>query len=140
MKRFALIFSIAILTAGLVRAQQPMSNSTTDGENKSGKPELRTVVGCLSQTDDTYVITGGAPGPKQFRIVGGDTSALKGKVGQSVKVVGMVSEADPAEVAAPPYHEGSTAGATYETIVVQKVKILGGQCSFPGQEWTGDHE
>jgi len=119
-------------------AQESATSNGTEQQIQSN--DLRTVVGCLSKTANTYVITGGGPGPKQFRIVGGDTAMLKGKIGQTVKVVGPVDRSNPEEVAAPPYNEGSTTGATYETIVAQKVKVMGGLCSNPGQEWKGDHE
>ncbi len=127
--------AFALLTVSFACAQDNVANN-----NSESKAELRTVVGCLSKTANTYVITGGAPGAKQFRIVAGDTSALKGKIGQTVKVVGIVGDSDPALVAAPPYNEGSTTGAGFKTIVVQKIKVLGGLCSNAGQEWKGDHE
>lgn len=139
MNRTVLIVFTACFLVSIASAQTSATDAGTQDESKQEKLELRTVVGCLSQTANTYVITGGAPGPKQFRIVGGDTSALKGKIGQSVKVVGMVGESDPKEVASPPYNEGSTTGATYKTIVAQKIKVMGGLCSFPGQEWKGEH-
>ncbi len=100
---------------------------------------LRTVVGCLSKTDKTYVITGGAPGPKQFRIVSGDVSFLKGKIGHTIEVVGIVSKNDALANQNGIYNEGTTTGAGYLTIDVQKVKQLYGNCSEAGKEWTGDH-
>jgi hypothetical protein len=118
------------LALGLSRQDSPDSSQK--------KLELRTVVGCLSRTADTYVITGGAPGPKQFRIVGGDTSPLKGKIGYTVKVVGMVGTSDPVEMMITPYNEGSTTGVTYNTVIAQKLKIVYGNCSEAGKEFAGD--
>lgn len=103
------------------------------------KPQLMTVVGCLTKTGNTYVITGGSPGAQVFRIISGDTSMLKGKQEQTVKVIGMVAESNPAKDAAPPYNGGSTTGVGYETIAAQKITVLGGLCSNPGQEWKGAH-
>jgi hypothetical protein len=106
MKKVVWAMLAAFLTTSLVAAQE---NAASDkGQNEARKPELMTVVGCLSQTGDTYVITGGAPGPQQFRIIGGDTAMLKGKIGQTVEVAGMVGESNAAKDAAPPYGEGST--------------------------------
>jgi hypothetical protein len=136
MKNLVLAMLAGLLSAGLAVAQERGMNN--NGQDQAQKPELMTVVGCLSQSGHTYVITGGAPGPQQFRIVGGNTALLKGKVGQTVAVAGMVGQSNPAEDAAPPYHEGSTTGVGYETIVAQRVKIMGGNCSNPGQEWKGD--
>ena len=139
MKYAASLLVGCLFVAGVAGAQE--STGSNDAKSSNGQVlELRTVVGCLSQTDDTYVLTGGAPGAKQFRIVGGDVAPLKGKIGQTVKVVGMVGQSDPAQVAAPPYDEGSTTGVGYETIIAQKIKVMGGLCSRPGQEWKGEHK
>lgn len=138
MRRIAWMAFAALLVATFVAAQENAGNNPDS--NAQGKPVLMTVVGCLSKTAQNYVITGGAPGPQEFRIIEGDTSALKGKIGQTVKVVGLVGDSDPAQIAAPPYNEGSTTGVGYHTIAVQKIKVMGGLCSNPGQEWKGDHE
>jgi hypothetical protein len=133
--------SIALATlalASLAAAQDYSVNNMDSPDSSQKKLELRTVVGCLSRTADTYVITGGAPGPKQFRIVGGDTSRLKGKIGYTVKVVGMVGPSDPAEMMITPYNEGSTTGVTYNTVIAQKLKIVYGNCSEAGKEYAGD--
>jgi len=137
MKQILMLFSLLMFAAAGPAQDGSMSTTNPD---RQGKPELRTVVGCLSKTDHTYVITGGGPGPKQFRIIGGDTLMLKGEIGQSVEVVGMVGKNDPEENVTRPSNEGTTTGVGYNTIMVQKVKILGGLCSFPGKEWPGDHE
>jgi hypothetical protein len=135
---------VAVLFVAAIAGAQDNANSAANASDSqtenNQKLELRTVEGCLSKTASTYVITGGGPGPKQFRIVDGDTSMLKGKIGQTVRVVGMVGQSDPVAVASPPFNEGSTTGAGYETIVARKIKIIGGLCSHPGQEWKGDHE
>ena len=133
--------SIALATlalASLAAAQDYSANNMDSPESSQKKLELRTVVGCLSRTADTYVITGGTPGPKQFRIVGGDTSPLKGKIGYTVKVVGMVGTSDPVEMMITPYNEGSTTGVTYNTVIAQKLKIVYGNCSEAGKEFAGD--
>ncbi len=135
MKRIVSLAFAALMLVAFSNAQDSANNSGAES-----KTELMTVVGCLSKTANTFVITGGAPGAQQFRIIDGDTSALKGKIGQTVKVVGMVGDSDPAQVASPPYNEGSTTGAGYHTIAVQKVKVMGGLCSNAGQEWRGEHK
>ncbi len=137
MKQVTLLLLMGLFVATVASAQE---HAGSDNAADQQKLELRTVVGCLSQTADTYVLTGGAPGAKQFRIVGGNVAPLKGKIGQTVKVVGMVGKSDPAQVAAPPYNEGSTTGVGYETIIAQKIRVMGGLCSRPGQEWKGEHK
>jgi hypothetical protein len=128
-----------LCVAGLASAQESSGNDADDSPSKE-KLELRTVVGCLSRTGEVYVITGGAPGPKQFRIVGSDVSPLKKKIGHTVKVVGLVGKNDPVQNMITPYHEGSTTGAGWNTIVAQKIKDVYGNCSEAGKEYAGDHE
>jgi hypothetical protein len=133
--------SVALATialATLAAAQDYSANNAENPNSSQQRLELRTVVGCLSRTADTYVITGGAPGPKQFRIVGGDTSRLKGKIGYTVKVVGLVGTSDPVQMMITPYNEGSTTGVTYNTVIAQKLKIVHGNCSEAGKEYAGD--
>jgi hypothetical protein len=136
MKYVVQLFCGLILVSCFAIAQEQMS----EGSQANRPTELRTVIGCLSKTDGIYVITGGAPGPQQFRIIGGDTSMLKGKIGQTVKVVGLVEKSGSTEEVAPPYNEGSTTGVGYNTIVAQEISIKGGLCSNPGQEYRGDHK
>lgn len=101
---------------------------------------LRTVVGCLSMTAGTYVIAGGAPGPKQFRIVSGDVSPLRGKIGRTIKVVGIVGKNDALANQNGLYNEGSTTGVGYLTIEAQKISQVSVNCSEGGKEWAGDHK
>ena len=101
---------------------------------------LETVIGCLSKgPDGTFALTGGAPGPKQFRIISGDLAPLKNAVGQDVEVLGIVGKNDPRANQDDPYNSGSTTGVGYLTIQAQQVKKIGAACSLPGKEWVGDH-
>lgn len=127
MKRADVIRFTALFLATIASAQDTtIGDNRVSSETKQSKSELRTVVGCLSSTANTYVITGGGPGPKQFRIVGGDTSPLKGKIGHTVKVVGLVGANDPVENIITPYNEGTTTGVGYNTIVAQKIQDVYG--------------
>ena len=138
MKYFALICFVTIALAGSALAQKEMTDKrSATVDQPTG---LRTVVGCLSKTDKTYVITGGAPGPKQFRIVSGDVSSLKGKINHTIEVVGIVGKNDALANQNGIYNEGTTTGVGYLTIDVQKIKQLYGNCSEPGKEWAGDHK
>ena len=120
-----------------VKAMQMAAEREGDAHNLLG---LRTVVGCLSRTAGTYVITGGAPGPKQFRIVSGDVSSLKGKLGRTFKVVGIVGKNDALANQNELYTEGSTTGVGYLTIEAQKISQVYVNCSEAGKEWAGDHK
>jgi hypothetical protein len=135
--KFTLICLATLALVGNALAQGDMAKK---GSETVDEPTgLRTVVGCLSQTDNTYVITGGAPGPKQFRILSGDVSSLKGKIGYTIEVVGMVSKNDALANQKGIYNEGTTTGVGYLTIDVQKIKQLYENCSEPSKEWAGDH-
>jgi hypothetical protein len=92
MKRLVFICFAMMAISGCTVAQEAMNASQSETEPQA--LGLRTVVGCLSKTTGTYVITGGAPGPKQFRIVSGDVSSLKGKIGHTITVVGIVGKND----------------------------------------------
>jgi len=135
MKQFVLICLGTMAIIGHALAQHSM----IDNRPQTQAIGLRTVVGCLSKTGDTYVITGGAPGPKQFRIVSGDVSILKGKIGHTVKVVGMVEKNDALANQNELYNEGTTTGVGYLLIDARKIKQIYGNCSEPGKEWAGDH-
>jgi hypothetical protein len=137
MKRLSVICLALMTVTGHAVAQETMNPNQS--ETVPQAIGLRTVVGCLSKTAGTYVITGGAPGPKQFRIVSGDLSTLKGKIGHTIKVVGIVSKNDALANQNDVYNEGSTTGAGYLTIAAQKVSQVYGNCSEAGKEWAGDH-
>ncbi len=122
---------VALLAVGAVSQEKAI--------DAAPKSELRTVEGCLSRVGNTYVITAGGDGPRQFRITAGDTARLEGKLGFTVRVVGQVGESGPLDSVAPPYNEGSTTGVGYNTIVAQKTKEIHTNCSEPGKEWVGDH-
>lgn len=143
MKRLSLICATLICATlmavtACAAAQQSMNDNRP--ETASQPSGQRTVVGCLSRTAGTYVITGGAPGPKQFRIVSGDVSSLMGKIGHTIKVVGIVGKSDALANQNDLYNEGTTTGVGYLTIEAQKIQEVYGNCSEAGKEWAGEHK
>ena len=92
---------------------------------------VQAVQGCLSYTNNTYVITGG-DSQRQYRIIQGDTSELRGKQGHTVTVTGVVGQNEPRENTTEPPNEGTTTGVTYNTIMVRSVKDIAPNCSYPG--------
>lgn len=137
MNRSITICIVSLLASLPVLAQQ--SANPNLAETVPQHLGLETVIGCLSRTNGVYVLTGGAPGAKQFRITSGDTSMLKGKLQHTVKVVGIVAENDALANQNDLYNEGSTTGVGYLTIDAQKIKDVYGNCSESGKEWPGDH-
>ena len=130
--------SSGLVPAGQIVGSQEVMNAN-ESETVPQALGLRTVVGCLSMTAGTYVIAGGAPGPKQFRIVSGDVSSLKGKIGRTVKVVGIVGKNDALANQNGLYNAGSTTGVGYLTIEAQKIAEVSFGCEG-GKEWAGDHK
>lgn len=141
MNRLLVICFAAAATTGCALAQGAAAGAVNENQSATVPQHLglETVVGCLSKTADTYVLTGGAPGAKQFRIISGDVSSLKGKIQQTIEVVGVVGKNDAAANQNDPYNEGATTGVGYLTIKAEKIKRLYGNCSGPGREWEGDH-
>ena len=137
MKNISLICFAMMAVTGCALAQETMNPNQSEAVPQP--TGLRTVVGCLSKTAGTYVITGGAPGPKQFRIMSGDVSPLKGKIGHTVKVVGIVGKNDALANQNDLYNEGSTTGVGYLTIEAEKIQEVYGNCSEAGKEWAGYH-
>jgi hypothetical protein len=138
----------ALALAGIAQAQEattpPATQPSSEMTQKNGgiAPQhlgLETVQGCLTKTGGVYTITGGGGGGKQFRIISGDTSTFKHAYGQDVEVVGIVAKNDALENQNGLVNEGTTTGAGYLTIQMQKAKVIGGHCGNVGKEWEGDH-
>jgi hypothetical protein len=138
MKMLALICLAVMTLGGMVLAQETVNPNMA--EKVPQDLGLRTVEGCLSRAGHSYVITGGAPGAKQFRIVSGDVSSLKKKIGHTIRVVGIVGKNDALTNQNGLYNEGSTTGVGYLTIEAQKISEVYGNCSEAGKEWPGEHK
>ena len=138
MKKISLICFAWMAVTGCALAQETMNPNQSEAVPQP--TGLRTIVGCLSKTAGTYVITGGAPGPKQFRIMSGDVSPLKGKIGHTVTIVGIVGKNDALANQHELYNEGTTTGVGYLTIEAQKISEVYGNCSEAGKEWAGAHK
>lgn len=123
-----LSFSLLALSA---TAQRKNDSPAKEVDRQSDRSHVQVVEGCLSKTANTYVITGGDQ-PRQYRITGGDVSALKGKIGHTVRVTGTLGESDGVENVVPPYNEGSTIGVTYSTIIMTSSRDISANCSYPG--------
>lgn len=94
----------------------------------------QTVTGCVSKLKHgEYVITAGQ---RQYRVTGGDMSTLRKLDGHTVKATGSVGESDPAVQAVTPPNPGSTTGATYNTLQLQQVSDVNGNCSEHGGATT----
>jgi hypothetical protein len=124
----SLLFSLLI---SLLTFSALAREGTEHASKARDKGPAQTVEGCLSKTANTYVITGGER-PKQYRIIDGDVSNLRGKLGHTVLVTGKLGQSDGIEGVAPPFNEGSTTGVTYSTIVIESSRDVSSNCSYPG--------
>lgn len=130
---FTICIATAALTGFALAQPQEIENRAGDVPQHLG---LETVIGCLSKGPaGTYNLTGGNA-PREFRIISGETPAMRHWVGEDVEVLGIVGVGQANQ---PPYNSGSTTGVRLWTIKAQKVKELGAQCSMTGKEWPGDH-
>ena len=122
----SLILSIAlVLMTGLALGQTAKSApSRTENLNQAN---VQTVRGCLSKTAHTYTLLGGNP-IRQYRVMGGDTAALKGKEGHTVEVTGVVGEVTSGASTNGRYNAGTTTGVGYDTIRAQSVKDVAPTC------------
>jgi len=120
----SLILRIALLLMTGVAIGQPTgwpSSSTEDQAN------VQTVRGCLSKAGHTYALLGGNP-VRQYRIIGGDTAALKGKQGHTVEVTGVIGEKKSGASSNGKYNAGTTTGVGYDTIILRSVKEVAPNC------------
>jgi hypothetical protein len=89
------------------------------------------VEGRLSRSGHTYVVTGGDK-PKQYRITQGYVTALKGTLGHTVRVTGLLGQSDGVENVVPPFGEGPTTGVTDSTIAMTSSRDISSSCSYSG--------
>jgi hypothetical protein len=123
---------IIVLAAACLLCLGGTSFAASGSDQSMGKAHQQTVSGCLSKTGNAYVITGGGPGPMQYRIDGGNTAALQGKLGHTVAVTGPVWDSSARSRMMQPYHAGSTTGVGYKLITADQVRDVGANCSFTG--------
>lgn len=115
------LLGVVLLACGpFVAAQNPNSGN-------SGTKTTQTIRGCLTKTGNTYVILGGTP-MRQYRIIGGDIAAFKGKQNKTVEVTGLVGEKESGASTNGQYGPGSTTGVGYDTIIAKSVKVVVDNC------------
>ncbi len=126
--RAAALSVVLLLMSGAVAGQGTgAGNSAAASAGNSNQSTMQTVRGCLSQTDHTYVLLGTAP-VRQYRIVGGDLEALKGKIGHTVEITGAVGNRESGASPNGMYNPGSTTGVGYATITAEGVKEIYANC------------
>ena len=123
MKHILLITVLCFGCAVLLPAQDTNAKSSNEQSHKT----VQTIRGCLSMTGHSYVLLGGTP-MRQFRVIGGDLAALKGKQNHTVEITGPVGRVESGASSNGNYGPGSTTGVGYDTIRAQSVKDVYGNC------------
>jgi hypothetical protein len=128
--RFIAFNIVVFLACGVFVAIQDAhsSNGATQNSESSSAKTSQTVRGCLSKTGSTYVILGGTP-MRQYRVIGGDVAALKGKQNKVVEVIGLVGQKEYGAGTNGEYGPGSTTGVGFDTITVKSAKVVMDNCS-----------
>lgn len=126
--KIAAVNLVLLFVVGVAAGQNAQTGSSATANAENSAPQVQTVRGCLSKTGNTYVILGGNP-VRQYRILGGDTEALKDKVGHTVEVTGPVGQKESGATTNGLYNSGSTTGVGYNTITAQTVKEVFANCS-----------
>jgi hypothetical protein len=120
------VLTLSFFVLATVAASQNTSSGNSHDSND--QPKTETVRGCLSRTDHTYVLLGGNP-IRQYRIIGGDISALKGKDGHTVAITGTVGKVKSGASSNGVYGPDTTTGVGYDTIRATRVKEIAPTCS-----------
>ncbi len=131
-KKWIAIMCFALAAAFSLPAQ---TNSSADS-----KPSVyRSIEGCLAYNGVSYVLAVVSNGPKQYRVVGGDTAALRGKLGHTVEIDGMAGTNDPREMIMNWDMREATTGVGWNTITADHVHDVTSNCSYPGFERPLSH-
>lgn len=78
---------VLLPVAGVVAGQKAQTGGSATPTAESSPPSAQTFRGRLSKAGDTHVLLGGL---LSISDCGGDTEALKGKLGHTVEVTGPV--------------------------------------------------
>jgi hypothetical protein len=79
---------------------------------------FRRVQGCLAYNGVSYVLAVVSNGPKQYRVVGGNVDALRGKLGHTVEIDGMAGQNDRREMVMNWDQREATTGVGWYTITL----------------------
>ena len=131
MKRVVLLLACCVVTACFAAAAQ---ESTTAASASTSGDTFRKIEGCLAYNGVSYVLAVVSNGPKQYRVVGGDVAALKGKEGHTVEIDGTTGSNNPAEMVQNWDQRQATTGVGWYTIAAEHVRDVTSNCSYPGFE------
>lgn len=127
------LLAVFVLVATMVLTGQNVSD-TERSQMLTQSPVYREIQGCLAFNGVSYVVAVVSNGPKQYRVVGGETALLRGKVGHTVEIDGQAGSNNPAEMVRNWDMREATTGVGWYTITADKVHDVTSNCSYPGFE------
>jgi hypothetical protein len=129
-----LILCVALATTLTLAAQDNLTPGSNSQSSLSDQLVYRRIEGCLASNGVSYVLAVVSNGPKQYRVVGGDTSALQGKLGHTVQIDGMAGRNNPQQMIMNWDMREATTGVGWYTITAETVHDVTSNCSYPGYE------
>lgn len=129
-----LILSLSLLPSVLFASEGNPNPGTNTQPTQSQERVRRSIEGCLAYNGVSYVLAVVSNGPKQYRVVGGDTAPLRGKLGHTVEITGMAGTNNPREMIMNWDMREATTGVGWYTITADSVRDITSNCSYPGYE------
>ncbi len=135
MKKTAILVLCFSLLPCLVLATEGNANPGANKQQEASQDLVhRSIEGCLAYNGVSYVVAVVSDGPKQYRVVGGDTALLRGKLGHTVEITGMGGKNNPQEMIMNWDMREATTGVGWYTITADSVRDITSNCSSPGYE------
>ncbi len=131
-------FTLTILQG--MAAQNSMSASSSQSRNSADEGNtFRQIEGCLAYNGVSYVLAVVSNGPKQYRVVGGDTTALHGKVGHTVEIDGPTGRNNAQSMVENWDQREATTGVGWYTITADHIRDVTSNCSYSGFDHPLSH-
>ncbi len=139
MKKTVLWILCFVLSSFVPLLSQEVSSQNQSSATEQQENTFRRVEGCLAYNGVSYVLAVVSNGPKQYRVVGGDVDALRGKVGHTVEIDGPTGRNNPQAMIENWDQREATTGVGWYTITADQVHDITSNCSYPGFEHPLSH-
>ncbi len=132
-------FSLAAYVGAVAQDSMAAGPNAQSQSSVANGGEFRRIEGCLAYNGVSYVLAVVSNGPKQYRVVGGDVDALRGKVGHTVEIDGPTRRNNPQAMIENWDQREATTGVGWYTITADQVRDVTSNCSYPGFEHPASH-
>ena len=123
------VLIVYLLTMTFTTAAAQQQQTATSTENT-----FRRIEGCLAYNGVGYVLAVVSNGPKQYRVLGGEIDALRGKEGHTVEIDGPTARNNLQSMIENWDQRQATTGVGWYTITANRVRDITSNCSYPGFE------